>query len=302
MTFLHFIYTEFSAISATTTTTTITIITTSTRVLNITSSTVLKDNNDNNDNNKQEIKNDTATGLIIVVIIIVSMSLLYSVYICVKRIKEGDITHCCDAVSGLLYFFIPFFGIIYNDVIDKVSVKAETLKKTLTFFLVILSILSVFFLSKASGFTNELNGSIVIFCSINCLCLSCCRAAIHCKMTDKSDTKYEGREGSSMYALMIGSLSDAMFDLIQGLALYLNQMYTNNAFSFFLSASIIGATEEIIDLILELCQTAKTWYEGSHKFVDVFISLAIAFEIGTSIYLAAFYPIALQTIAIIIKL
>ena len=211
LTFLHFIYAEFSAIS---TTTTITI--TSTRVLNITFSTVLKDNNDNNDNNKQEIENDAATGFIIVVIIIVSLSLLYSVYICVKRIKEGDITDCCDAVSGWLYFFIPFFGTIYNDVIDKVSVKAETLKRTLTFFLVILSIVSAFF------FTNELNGSIVIFCSINSLCLSCCRPAIDSKIADKWDTKYEGREGSLLYALMIGWLSDTMFDLIQGLTLYLN--------------------------------------------------------------------------------
>ena len=77
--------------------------------------------------------------------------------------------------------------------------------------------------------------------------------------------------------------------------------YTNNAFAFLLSANILGATEEIIDLILELRQTAKMWYEGYHKLVVVFISVAIAFEIVTAIYLATFYPIVLQVSTIIIQ-
>ena len=124
----------------------------------------LKDNNDNNDDNKQEIENDTATGFIVVVISIVSLILLLSVYVCVKEIKESEITDCA-ALAALLFFFIPFFVII-DDIKDIVCVKEEPLKKTLTFCLVILSIVSVFFLSNASGFTNELNGSIVIFCSI----------------------------------------------------------------------------------------------------------------------------------------
>ena len=86
---------------------------------------------------------------------------------------------------GIVFLFYSFFFVIDGDVIDKVRVKKETLKKTF-----------------------ELNGSMVIFCSIISLCLSCCRAGNHKLMADKSDWKNADREDWFTLALMIGSLSD----------------------------------------------------------------------------------------------
>ena len=149
----------------------------------------------------------------------------------------------------------------------------------LTCIICLLSTGSAIALSGVTAYTNisdhELNASIAILCSTISICLSCCRAGIHRSFVDLSKKEQDIQYGL-VYVLMIGALSDAMFDIIQGLALYFGQSYT-------LTATILGATEAGLDTCLQLMQQAKILivFKGCPSIVIGFVTICTFFEIST---------------------
>lgn len=112
-----------------------------------------------------------------------------------------------------------------------------------------------------------------------------------------------------MSGIMFSTIGNAIFKVIQGIAIASNHQYTESAFQALIIGTIIGATDEIIDSIFEImqlmfenCEDQKDEYHWLKYLVTGVFYFGFFAEATIAIYLAILYNILLlQICAILIE-
>lgn len=173
----------------------------------------------------------------------------------------------------------------------------------------ICSFMSALALSNNLGLeSRDLNAAIAIFCATVSFLLSCLRYAPAKAKVDSAFVREQKSRKLLMLVIMISTISDAVFDIIQGIAILNGEEYTASAFTYLVLGTVIGASEESVEIILEFVQLIIDFMDDSKEICKCFIYVLVVFfivmtmaEIAIAIYLALSYNLVLQIIAITVE-
>ena len=163
------------------------------------------------------------------------------------------------------------------------------------------SIVSALALSDELGLDAKINGAIALMVGSISLICAVFRWGCHFAVARAEE---ETIISVLAFAIFSASISDSAFDIIQGIAAINEEKYSANAATVLISATALGASEEIVEAILECVDLVM---DGVGDICNG--SLAIAFsgifylvtlvEISFGIYLASTYDGYIKDVGII---
>ena len=224
---------------------------------------------------------------------------VYAIY---KHRKDYDKN---NRILSLLFGFIGIAFIAYDYLNSQNKKTNEKYKKSIKlialifkFFICLLSIISAVTLADGFGFIDQLNANIAINCGIISFYLAFLRGAGQLYVNEGNTTNF-----GLMSGIMFSSVGNAIFDIIQGIAILSNHEYSDSAFQALIIGTIIGASDEIIDFIFEIiqlmfenCEDQKDEYQLIKYIVTCVFYTGFFAEAAIAIYLGILYNILLLQI------
>ena len=246
---------------------------------------------------------DTSEVNIIVAYTLISIACVLSLIFCCACIYQCIIgTRYNDIFNGIVGGFTGWttivISILQNKEIDESSVKCAII--ILRFITFLLSATSSFALSDFFGFNdNQLNASIAIVSSMISLFLSCNISGMNHYLTeiDTDESEYT-IEDMLLFSIMFASVSDALFDIIQALAIWFDESFTTNIVTFvlLLVGTGAGVSDEIFDFFTQLVAlTMRSLNEATYHYRKIALLVILLYhifvflQIGIAIFLAVFY-------------